>query len=67
MLIGIRNRAKFASNDFIRIKYVFGTNLVIYFKNCVNLILLTKFCEVYLTFQTYFRILFELFTLFDTS
>jgi len=32
----------------------------------VNLVLLTKFCEVYMTFQAHFMIKFELFTLFDT-
>jgi len=44
----------------------FLTNLVIHLSKCVNLVLLTKFCKVYLTFQTHFMIVFILFILFDT-
>jgi len=36
----------------------FYTNLVLYLLKCVNLVLLTKFCSVYLTFQAHFMIVF---------
>jgi len=36
------------------------TNLVLHLSKCVNLVLLTKFCEVYLTFQAHFMIVFKL-------
>jgi len=32
----------------------------------MDLVILIKFCEVYLMFRTHFRIVFELFILFDT-
>ena len=43
----------------------FLTNLVFYLSKYVNLIILTKICQVYLTFQTHFIKVFKLFTPFD--
>jgi len=66
---------------FLRVKYVFCpltsvkieispsskllSNLVPNSTKCVNLVILTKVCEVYLTFQMYFMTTFELFIPFD--
>jgi len=62
MFLVLQVSAKFG----ISLSSKFLTNLVLFLSKYVNLVILTKFCYVYLTFQAHFMIVFKLFTLFDT-